>query len=288
MKNSIYLLAALTFAALMFAACGTPEKTETTHWKPKTGSYTADSHAIDTLVMDYNWSDSLFYNIDNAIGVDFSYKKFDLDQAIGLYVKLLNQSADYSYRHVDSIMQLPTINNADVKQYREMNKFLYARYNEKRAVVAKNGSKVNTTHLDQSKELIDNYDKVKGWAETTFLRKANIYQRYSSPSAAEIENKIRKNKYWKTHFCHNNDFNQAISALAARRVNAKNKYYDNCVSDYITYFKNDTTNIFTKLEVANELMEWMSGTEDNAAKAYKRLDDFLVAKSDFINNAIFK
>ena len=76
--------------------------------------------------------------------------------------------------------------------------------------------------------------------------------------------------------------------MAARRVNAKNKYYDNCVSDYITYFKNDTTNIFTKLEVANELMEWMSETEDNAAKAYKRLDDFLADESDFINNAIFE
>ena len=89
-----YIIPLLACICLVIGSCSTPEKPVNKQWKPRTGSYSADSYAIDTLLMDDNWTDSLHLMIDNAIGVDFSYNRMSYEQAIGLYKRLLDESAE--------------------------------------------------------------------------------------------------------------------------------------------------------------------------------------------------
>lgn len=223
----------IAILSVLFVQCSKGHKSNAEYiWIPQTGSYVADSRAIDTLVMNNNWSDTAYAFINNAIERDFNRGKIDDKQIIKLYQKLLDESSNYSYVKVDSILKLSSVNEQELGQYSRMNKMLIADYKAKRKI---DSSIRNDAQLsEKSNKLIDAYYSIKRKCNWTFEQAVTQppYSSYNQITAQEQEASIKKHAYWSTHFKNNTNFIYAISELPQRRQKAMESYYTKTVSHF--------------------------------------------------------
>ena len=225
----------LGLVILNFTQCTTNTNSDGSYvWKPKTGSYSNDSRAIDTLLMGSNWSNSAYDSIFNAIEADYNNKKVTGNQLITLYRKLMDGSAYYSFQKVDSLLRLSSVNEKELFTYSNMNSLLDKDYREMGDVNPELGN--NAKIVDKSKDLIEQYKKVRDLCNSKFIQKVDQppYKRYCMRTVEEHEKLIKNNKYWATHFCNNIQFKKSFPEFPDRREAAIKSYYANTVADFST------------------------------------------------------
>lgn len=232
--SNLLMITCIALIAMTFMQCGGKQSNEEGQyiWTPITGSYSDDSRAIDTLVMDNNWSDTAYWHISNAIESDFYNQKIEREDVITLYQTMLDVSSDFSFRKVDSLLQLHSVDEKELRKYREMNKFLSEEYKAKGKIdstIREYGNK-----LSDSKDMIKAYDTVKKLCDSDFKQEVNSYPPYDryKRTAEDQENRIKRNRYWNSHFKNNNSFNRLIKQFPNHIETAKPEYYTNTIEHF--------------------------------------------------------
>lgn len=242
-KINVNYLGFCLFIGIVFLCVGCGNKTKPPTQTPLVihiNDYKSGLDMIDSLVQiqisngSGRWSESSYKEIDNQISVAFSYRKMTENQMTNLYDALLEGSSVYSLTYVKQLMKQSVVRESEVRKYIDMNKFLSKEFKDKHAM--NNLIMQKSQFLNESIDMLSEYQRVKRLSETSFQKQAKLYnghgERYTYASCADIEYSMKNSKYWTDYFSNNASFKTAIPQFSSRRETAINKYYNDLLNLY--------------------------------------------------------